>query len=213
MGDSQKYFEFNPTEARRLLEAAGHRGLSARFNYIATPQYGSVFPNVGEAFIGLLNADGNFNLTQGNPDYQTEYLPAYYFAKGDFDGIAWGACTTYPHVGQHLLEYYHSQGGRQKIAFMNDPSTVEGTAASDDVISRMMQSLDFEEQVSLIQQWQRENASRMPIVPSPWPGGIGGFGATWPWAMNLGSFRDYLESAEQATLIHWWLDPATTPRT
>src|SRR5690606_10802668 len=133
------------------------------------------------------------------------YLPNYYFGEGDFPGIAWGACTTYPHVAQHLLEYYHSSGGRQKVAFEGDPSSVDGTADSDALIERLIGSLDFEEQVEITQQWQRENAARMPIVPSPWPGGIGGFSAWWPWVQNVGAFRDYLESTEQATWVHWWI--------
>src|SRR3712207_7014790 len=48
-------------------------------------------------------------LFRSNPDYQTEYLPKYYFGQGDFKGISVGASTTYPDIDGYLFNYYYSK--------------------------------------------------------------------------------------------------------
>jgi ABC-type transport system substrate-binding protein len=202
-------FAYNPDEAVKLIKAAGHDSISTKMSWIATGQYGTTFPKVGEAYKGLLEASGVFKIDQQNPDYQTEYLPNIYFGQGDFDGIAWGATTTYPNVVQHIQAYFHSKGERQKTAFKGDPASTDN-AASDALIEKAMAAQTFEDQVALTKQWQKENVLRMPIVPSGWPYGVPGFGLHWPWVMNYGSYRDYgpLEMPEQTVYTHWWIDQA-----
>ncbi len=207
LGEGAAAFAYDPDEAESLLTAAGISGpLELPFSYIATPHYGTVFPRVGEAYRGMLQETGLLKLNLRQPDYQTEYLTGFYFGKGDFEGIAWGATTTFPVPVQHLNDYYHSAGARQKVAFGGDPTTVEGQVESDALIERAIQSLDFEETVSLVKDWQRQNALRMPDIPSPWPGAVPAFGLYWPWVKNIGTFRDYLEMPEQTAVTEWWLD-------
>ncbi len=161
---------------------------------------------MGEAYKGMLDASGLFKLKTVNADYQTDYLPKYYFGKGDFDGLAWAATTTFPHPVQHLLDYYHSKGSRQKVTFQSDAKSIEGQQACDDLIDKAARSLDFKETVELIQRWQREQAICMPTIPSPWPSGAPAFSLQWPYAKNFGVYRDYLEQAEQNAVPDWWLD-------
>lgn len=207
LGEGAKYFQYNVAEAKKLMDAAGIKGpIETNFTYISTAQYGTTFPRVGEAYKGMLDASGLFKLKTVNADYQTDYLPKYYFGKGDFDGLAWGATTTFPHPVQHLLDYYHSKGSRQKVAFQGDPKSVEGQQACDDLIDKAARSLDFKETADLIKQWQREQAVRMPIIPSPWPSGAPAFSLQWPYVKNFGAYRDYLEQGEQTVVPNWWLD-------
>ncbi len=217
--EQAKAFAYDPAEAKKLMEAAGHGdGLKTKFHHIATAQYGSTFVKVGEAYVGMLEATGLFDLDVKNGDYSTEYLPKIYFGQGDFEGIGWGASTIFPHVGQHLVSYYHSGGSRQKVAFQSfddleggakrggDPSSMEGTAASDTLIEKAMASLDFDEQVELILQWQADNALRTPMITSSIHNGTPGFGFYPPWVKNLTAYRSYLESSEQTTYPEWWID-------
>ena len=207
LGDGAKFFQYNVAEAKKLMDAAGIKGpIETNFVYISTSQYGTTFPRVGEAYKGMLDASGLFKLKTVNADYQTDYLPKYYFAKADFDGIAWGATTTFPHPVQHLLDYYHSKGSRQKVALQGDPKSIEGQQASDDLIDKAARSLDFKETVDLIKQWQRMEAVRMPLISSPWPSGVPGFSLQWPYVKNFGVYRDYLEQGEQTAVTNWWLD-------
>ncbi len=205
--EQARAFAYDPDEAAKLMDAAGHGdGVKTKFHYIGSFQYGTTFPKVGEAYTGMLEATGLFKLDVKNGDYSTEYLPKVYFGKGDFEGIAWGASTVFPFVSQHVMSYYHSAGSRQKVAFEGDPTTVEGTAASDALIAKAMASLDSEEQVELIHQWQRENALRVPMITSTYINGSPNFGLYVPWVKNLTAYRDYLESGELTTYPHWWID-------
>ncbi|MPZ97824.1 MAG: hypothetical protein GEU80_00580 [Dehalococcoidia bacterium] len=207
LGEGAAAFQFNPDEAAKLIDAAvGGGPLAAPLHYVATSQYGTTFPRVGEAYAGLFNESGLLDLEVTNPDYLTEYLPNIYYGKGDFDGIAWGASTTYPVPIQHLFDYYHSTGARQKVAFNDDASTIDGQAAADGLIEQALRSLDFEEQVELVKQFQVENASRMPMVVSPYPGATPGFSLHWPWAENFGAYRDYLEQPEQTGWTYYWIN-------
>jgi ABC-type transport system substrate-binding protein len=112
--EQRKAFGPYPEEAKRLMDAAGYGdGIETKFHYIGTGQYGTTFPKVAEAYKGYFEADGLFKLQTQNPDYSTEYLPKIYFGQGDFEGIAWGASTIFPHVAQHLSSYFASGGSRQ----------------------------------------------------------------------------------------------------
>ncbi len=208
--DQKAAYAYNPDEAVKLIKAAGHNTIDTKMAWITTGQYGTTFPRVGEAYKGLLEASGVFKLTQVNPDYQTDYLPNYYFGQGDFEGIAWGATTVYPHVGQHILGYFHSTGDRGKATFKQDPNAIDGQLASDKAIEKFMATTDFKDQVAQIKQWQKDNSTRMPIVPAGWPYGVPGFAAVWPWVKNYGSYRDYgpSEMNEQTVYTHWWIDQA-----
>jgi ABC-type transport system substrate-binding protein len=207
LGEGAANFEYNPAEAARLMAAAGvPKPLPVPLQFIQTSQYGTVFPRVGEAYKGILDQSGLFRIEQRNPDYATEYLPNVYFGKGDFDGIAWGATTIFPVPVQHLVDYYTSTGARQKVAFGGDPTTVEGQVEAEAIVNKAIRSLDYEETVSLLQEWQRHESLRMPDVPSPWPYGTAGFGLSWPWVKNVGTYRDYLENPEMLVTPNWWID-------
>lgn len=83
---------------------------------------------------------------------------------------------------------------------------MEGTAASDALIEQAMAALEFDEQVELVHRWQRENATRMPAVPATAPRGMRTFSLNWPWAKNVGTYRDFLSNPPQTIYPHWWLD-------
>ena len=197
-GDNGKYFKYDPAEAKKLLEAAGYpNGIQTDIVFIATPQYGTTFPRHAEVFKGMLEDGGLFRLNQVNPDYQTDYLPNYYFAQGNFrPSIVVGAMTTYPDVGQFMLAYYHSQGARQKVG--------SGDSRSDRLIEQQMAEVEDEERrIELVREWQRYMAEQMLIVP--YPGQSQGFSVNWPWVGNIGYYRAYhAYTAPTETLIYWW---------
>lgn len=202
IGEGGKNFEFNQAEAKKLLQAAGYpNGIDTEIRWISTGQYGTTFPKHAELFKDMLEDGGNFKLKQINPDYQTEYLPKIYFGKGDFKGIAVGASTAYPDVGQYMFAYYHSKGPRQKVAFQGQG----GDARSDGLIEAQLRELDRNKRVELIKEWQRYMATKMLMVP--YPGQSPAFSLIWPWVGNAGVFRAYdAETAPQETTIHLWFD-------
>lgn len=202
MGEGAKNFEFNPGEAKKLLQAAGYQnGIDTEIRWISTPQYGTTFPKHAELFKDMFEDGGNFELRQANPDYQTEYLPKIYFGKGDFKGIAVGASTQFPDIDQFMFAYYHTKGPRQKVAFQGNG----GDARSDSLIESQRKELDPKKRADIVKDWQRYMATRMLMIP--YPGQSPVFDLAWPWVGNRGVFRPYdAETAPQETTIHIWFD-------
>ncbi len=202
LGDGAKNFQYNPGEAKKLLSAAGYpNGIDTTISYISTPQYGTTFPKMSEVFKGMFEQGGLFKLKTVNPDYNTEYLPKIYFGKGNFDGIAVGAFTLYPDIGQYLLAYYHSKGAREKTAFMGQ----DGDAQSDALIEKQNQELDNDKRVGILKDWQRYMATQMDIIP--FPGYAPPFVLVWPWIGNYGWYRNYGSYTEPQDIYpFWWFD-------
>ena len=203
--EQKKAFEFNPAEAKKLMDAAGHGG-GLKTAFTQTERFGATRTRLGKAYLGMLEASGLFELEERTVDYTTEFLPNLFYGQSDHEGIVWTPSATFPHVGQHLNNFYHSGGLGQKICFNHDPSTVEGTAAADALIEKALRALDFEDQVDLIHQYQRDNILRMPLVNPGGTGGMPSFELSWPWAKNLGTYRDFLSNTPNTTFINWWVD-------
>lgn len=206
-------YQYLPDEARKLMEAAGvELPFETGMQWIRTTEYGTTFPRVGDAYKGLLEASGLFKLKEGAPEYKTEYIPDVYYGKGDFEGIVWGAKQGgfggNIHPVQTLLDDMHSSGGRQHIAYQGDPTSIDGTAESNALIERAAASLEFEEQVELIRQWQVDNALRQPAVSAGWPYGVAGYTLNWQFLKNRATFRSYLEDYDSTSFPHWWIDEA-----
>ena len=201
-GANAKYWVQNVAEAKKLIEAAGVKTpIETDIAWISTGQYGVTFPKHAEVIKGMLEESGLFKLKQVNPDYQTEYLPKYYFAKGDFKGIAVGASTQFPEVDQFLFAYYHTQGSRQKVAFQG----TNGDAKSDKLIEQQRQELDAKKRTEIIKEWQRYVAGTMPMIP--YPGQANTFSLFWPWVGNYGVSRAWDgESGRDRTETSLWFD-------
>lgn len=202
MGDNAKYFQFNVGEAKKLLSAAGYNSpIETTGAYIATTQYGSQFPKTCDVLIGMLNDSGLFKVKTVNPDYTTDYLPNYYYSKGNFKGIAMGMPTAFPEIDQSLFYYFHSSGGGQATAYQGknpDPK-------SDQMIEAQRSEMDPKKRTQIIQDWQKYTAGWMPWMH--FPGKANSFNLSWPWYGNVGVFRAWdAESDISATAPHVWYD-------
>ncbi len=202
LGAGAKNFQHNIAEAKKLMEAAGFgSGIETDIAWIATGQYGTTFPKQAEVFKGMLEESGLFKLKQVNPDYQTDYVPNYYFGKGNFKGIAIAAITTYPEIDQFLVSYYHSTGARQKVAFNGESMDPE----LDTLIMNQRKELDANKRKTIIQDIQKRMADKMHVMP--WPGQSPGFSLFWPWIGNAGVFRAWdTESSRDTVSTSVWFD-------
>ena len=206
MGEGAKAFTLNVAEAKKLLSAAGFAGaIETEIAWIPEAYYGTDFPKWAETFKGFLEADGLFKLKQVNPPYATDYLPNYYWNKGDFKGIAVAATTDYPgDPDGHIFSYYHSKGSRQKVAFKGT-ETID--AKMDKMIEDQRRELDPQKRVQMIKDWQKYAATTMPTIP--FPNTISGTTFTFyhPWNGNAGVHRAWDgESARFSQAEHLWFD-------
>ncbi len=202
MGDGAKFFQFNVAEAKKLLDAAGYpNGIDTQVAYISTTEYGSTFPKQCEVLAGMLRDSGLFKLKLVNPDYKTDYVPKYYYAKGNFKGVAMGATTQFPEIDSYLMAYFHSSGGREKSTFMGkNPDT-----KSDQMLEAQRKEADPAKRAQIIQDWQKYAATWMPQIL--FPGLANSFSLTWPWYGNAGVWRAWdSESDVSVTAPHVWFD-------
>jgi peptide/nickel transport system substrate-binding protein len=204
LGEGAQYFKYNPAEAKKLLAAAGHAGgISTDITWIATGQYGTTFPLQAEVFKGMLEAHGDFKLRQNNPDYQTEYLPRYWYipsGTGDFNGINIGAYTTFFDVDGWLFAYFHSKSNTHNVGLGS-----QGDPRVDQLVEAQRKELDNNRRATIIKDLQRYLASKMYAVP--WPGQASSFTLYWPWVGNRGVYRTYIaEVFPQEEGIYWWFD-------
>ena len=223
--DAQRQLYFrNPDEAAKLMSAAGmEMPYEMPMRWIATTEYGTTFPRVGEAYQGFFEQDGHFKITAEHPDYKTDYLPHYYYGSGDFDGVIWaakqGGAGGLPFVSQTMFADLYSQGTRQHVAFTpggnqhkNDyvnpveVNAIEGTSASDDAILAIRGETDQQAQLEMIRQWQGDNVERMPCIPAGWPYAVAPYALSWPFTKNWGWRRDHLEYEEQQRFSQVWID-------
>ncbi len=203
LGEGAANFKYNPGEAKKLLAAAGFSGgVPADFTYITSGQYGATFPKYAEVAMGMIGATGDFKLKQNNPDYQTEYLPKYWYLTnaGDFNGICFGAYTTFFDISGYLKAYYHSSSNIQQIGFGK-----QGDPRVDSLVEQQEREFDAAKRVTIIKDLQRHLATKMYTIP--WPGQTAGFTLYWPWLSNRGTHRAYTaETAPQEVLQTWWFD-------
>jgi len=204
LGEGAQFFQYNPAEAKKLLAAAGHgSGISTDITYITTGQYGTTFPQQAEVFRGMLESGGDFKLRQNNPDYQTEYLPKYWYipsGAGDFKGINVGAYTTFFDVDGFLASYYLSKSNTQQVGFGTN-----GDPQVDSMIEAQRKELDQSKRATIIKDLQKYLATKMYTVP--WPGQASPYVLYWPWISNRGTNRSYFaETAPQEVLTTWWFD-------
>ena len=223
--DAQRQLYFrNPDEAAKLMSAAGmEMPYEMPMRWIATTEYGTTFPRVGEAYQGFFEQDGHFKITAEHPDYKTDYLPHYYYGSGDFDGVIWaakqGGAGGLPFVSQTMFADLYSQGTRQHVAYTpggnqhkNDyknpveVNAIEGTTASDDAILAIRGETDQQTQLEMIRQWQVDNVERMPCIPAGWPYAVAPYALSWPFTKNWGWRRDHLEYEEQQRFSQVWID-------
>jgi peptide/nickel transport system substrate-binding protein len=200
--EAKKNWEFNPAEAKKLLAAAGQSGLSTDFTYISSGQYGTTFPKQAEVLMAYLTANNDFKLRQNNPDYQTEYLPKYWYnpTANDYKGIVCGAYTTFTDVDGYLFAYYHSKSNIQRAGL-----GAQGDPQADSLIEAQRRELDANKRTGILKDVQKYLATKMYMVP--WPGQATTFTQFWPWVSNRGVYRAWLaESYPQETAVTWWFD-------
>ena len=205
--EGKSVFQFNRDEAMKLLNAAGI-GTYKTDMIIIRDRYGPEWPRIAESFLAELNATGKFKVNPVTPPSWAEWTRDYFYANGDFEGIAF--CTSVDGLvpAQHLLETYHSGGTYQHGAFKRDPKSIEGLAESDALIEKIAQSIDFKEQVELMHKWQVQEAPWAHVVESPNKSSTRPFELLQPWTKNVGSWRTLGNMATTKMANAWISDDA-----
>jgi ABC-type transport system substrate-binding protein len=205
IGEGAKNFKLDPAEAKKLLTAAGYpNGIDTEIAWIATPEYGTIFPKQAEVNKAMLEGSGLFKLKQVNPDYQTEYLPKYFYNRTDFKGM-YVHPAGFTEEDSFMYAWYHSTGSRQQVTFPGSPDT-----RLDALIDRQRQELDDAKRTAILKEIQQYLAVQMHVIP------VGGqsppYTLTWPWVGNAGVYKPWAEDSSRDTVeTSLWFDRSKHP--
>jgi ABC-type transport system substrate-binding protein len=202
LGEGGKYFQHNIAEAKKLMSAAGYaNGLNIDSSFNAGTNYGTNYHQMIEIITGMIEEAG-FKVARKPREYQNDWLPNYFYAKGDFDGISWVPGAGRAAIGLFLQTFYHSSGQG------NIPPGVD--TRLDSMVEQQARELDRTKRTAIIQDIQKYLAANMELVPYSYA--LPGFSLAWPWVGNFGAYVNWPGTpAEQTVYIHTWIDKTLLP--
>ena len=121
LGDAAKYWQYNPTEAKRLLAEAGFAdGFETPMVY--TPQYGANYQSSAERAIADFAAVG-IKVKPQSIQYN-EWIGSLYRPPFKFEGILWGPRRYYTDVDPYIWYWLHPdpKQGISNQSRINDPA-------------------------------------------------------------------------------------------
>jgi ABC-type transport system substrate-binding protein len=209
-GENGKYYEYNPDEAKKLLEAAGYKdGMEVIANYIKGTELntnGRDYAKQVEVRLQML-ADIGVTNTPHLIDYTTEYVPQYITKAGAFDGILFRigvAASNDPIVWTEWR--FKTKSGDGWIGFdKNGTGDGSGDPTVDDYINKARSEQDIDTRKSLMADLQRYLAKTMYIINEP--GVSDTFDLSWP---ALGNHRVF-NGDRRTHAATWWIDATKKP--
>jgi peptide/nickel transport system substrate-binding protein len=189
-GESAKWFEYNPDEARKLLDAMGAAGAKFKYQY-TNNRYGARF-NIAAEAVGNWIADIGLMPETETQDYNSVYITQTF--RGNFNGVALGPETPFPEPGgwvERLFGRDPANHGR-----INDP-------VLNDLNAKQKVELSREARRELIHEVQRYNSDKMYYVPTQ-------LGAGENWIAFSPALRGYRRTrgygGPTESTAHFWLD-------
>lgn len=215
-GANAKFLITNIAEAKKLLSAAGlANGFESTLYYNQGSQYGSAYTNVANITPGMV-AEGGVRFKQDPKDYQTDYLPNYYYgyAAGNtkgFNGMIYGAERGYPTVASQIFATMHKDGPRFHGMTPNGLNPAQGDAQVNSMIDKIRQEFDLAKQQSLVNEFIRYMTGKAYNIP--YPVSTLGFGTYWPCVANQSVYRTYAggNAVTEQYSNYVWLDTTKPP--
>jgi len=197
-GENGKFFQFNPAEAKKMLQATGiPLPITTKFTWPS--DRGGERENT--VLQGMWEANGDFKLAPNKVDFSNDFSPNYTNNANKFDGIASNSTAAPPEVDLQIDGYLRS--GQPRTGHVD--SNGQPDTKLDDLLTKQRSELDLQKRIAIIQEIQRHAASKMYFLYTP--GAALGFDLAWPWLGNWGLYRSRTGGAPvQETLHHMWYD-------
>ncbi len=200
MGERAKLFKYDPAEAKKQLSAAGFaNGLEVDVHGLKGNELGgATYARYLEVTAGMLR-EGGIRSVNKTWDFNSEWLPQFFYSKGNFQGMFMTGVDAYPDPGDTLYTFQHDNASR--------PHHPAGVLPPD--VLKMLEDqrteFDTQKRQTLIRDVQKKMADYMPDVP--WYGTSTGFSLSWPWVMNLNVYRGWPSGlAGTETTPNLWVD-------
>lgn len=192
LGEGAKYFQHNPAEARKLVEAAGAKmPVTAPFGYFADRAFDEAKSN--EVLGAMMSEGGIFNIQMDALLYDSSWRNARQSAGMGFAGlVAHRAAALSADV---ILTQKYTPNGRNSVS-------TKPTPVVTDLVLKQKTEFDAKKRTAIIQEIQKQLALEWPDIS--WPGTSPGFTLRWPWLANEGVFIEGNDSAK--AFVYCWYD-------
>jgi len=192
LGSAGKYFNYDPAEARKLLQAAGHNNpIKSKLQVIPERS------RFGEVLQGMLSANNDFQLeikvltVDENRQIHT--------GKGDFEGLSLQA----PGSGGDIDVYFSARFIEGASGFVLWEKTPHPKL--QELLVQQRTELDDQKRTELIRgPLQKEFAETMPVIPYPSIGAQ--LNITQPWIRNLGAIFGMGSNDAYEVFPNLWYD-------
>ncbi|HLF75853.1 MAG TPA: ABC transporter substrate-binding protein [Dehalococcoidia bacterium] len=203
-GENRKFFEKNVAEAKKLLSAAGHaNGLDIVSNHETGTGYGRDFPKQVEVLLGMTQEAG-FRTTISPVGFNTNWVPEFRDAKGDFEGMAWRGIAAEVDVGNRLYDEFSAKGNRFSGFDPEGKGSFAGDPYVEDLLLKIRREFDDTKRKALATDVQRHFGKMMYIIRNP--GGATGFALAWPALKNFNVF-----TGDPIPYSKYWIDESLPP--
>ncbi|MPZ48049.1 MAG: hypothetical protein GEU75_01845 [Dehalococcoidia bacterium] len=197
LGEGAKYFQHNPDEARKLVQAAGvPMPYAAPFGHYVD-QVPADQPKF-QMLLGMFNEGGIFNVTSDPLLYNTSWRTARQAAGMEHQGLLWHRTGSFS--ADLMLTQMYTPDGRNSQNAKPHPGVT-------DLVLKQKSELDPARRVAMIHEIQKQLSLDWPVIP--WAGTAPGFTLRWPWLANHGTFVE--GSASARSYAYFWYDEAKKP--
>jgi ABC-type transport system substrate-binding protein len=195
LGEPARYFQYDPDEAKKLIDAAG----------IRTPITGDAVigrmgvENQKDILLGMLNESGLYNLQMLQPE-TNEYNSKYFNGGGLHEGIV---LENGPAVGgdidSHISVRFNVGAAPQ--CFYRE--VYPWYTKTQQLVESQRNELDEQRRLGILKDLQIEMADQMVAVP--WPGIASNLSVAWPYLANFKAFTPRSNLTEQSeTWPRYW---------
>jgi ABC-type transport system substrate-binding protein len=194
-GDGAKRYEFDPAEAKKLLQAATGNKLPLESTFTWTANgYAPVYAKQVEVMSGMLQASNDFKFKMDVVDYQSVFRAGFSNSPGNYQGIILSTGRAAANIDLYLFANFHSKGSKPKFNFKDE--TVEAMILKQrgevDAARRKQQQLDVLKYME----------TKMYFVP--FDGEALDFDLSWPFMGNTGVYSSWATPWQEAYTYRWF---------
>ncbi|MPZ49402.1 MAG: hypothetical protein GEU75_08925 [Dehalococcoidia bacterium] len=193
LGEGAKYFEHNPAEAKKLVEAAGLQ-TPVKETYGCWSDRAFDIVKEHEVTAAMINNGGIFDLEWRPLLYTTSWRQEDDSGGEAYTGLLASRLAGFS-VDVYVTQKYTPEG-RSKVS--NGP--VPGIT---DLVIKQRQETDSKKRNAILKELQQNAAMSWPDLPHP-SGNFPGYSLRWPWLANHGMFITNNVSARVFT--RYWYD-------
>jgi ABC-type transport system substrate-binding protein len=194
LGDGARYFQHNPAEAKKLVEAAGFKTpLVAPYSYFTDRTPLEVERN--EKMAAMMSEAGVFKMTLDGLIYDTSWRDARVSAGTGFAGILYHRASALQ--ADLILTQKYTPDGRNAVSKTPLPIVT-------DLVKKQRTEIDSQKRLSIIHEIQKQLAQDWPDLSLP--GDAPGFSLRWPWLRNHGIFLEGFGVGSARSFTLYWYD-------